>query len=519
MDFLKQILRRWLGIEAPRAEEPEKPEKPKGMQIKAGLLTPTPAQIKPMDRYELPEPAPGVVPAGHQVMAFDAKEKANKAMAFDDALSSITSPNFNWAVNSALSEGLTFLGYPYLAELTQRPEYRKPAEIIAKEMTRKWIKLQASGDDDKTEKIKAIESEWKRLNVQHVFRKAAEHDCFFGRGQIYIDTGAGDNPEELMTPLSVSVAKIGKGSLKGIRIVEPMWTYPNLYNSNDPLKEDFFKPSSWFIMGKQVHSSRLMMLVSREVPDLLKPVYAFGGLSLTQALKPYVDNWLRTRQSVSDLVHSFTTHVLKTNMSSILNAGAGKAENDRAMLFTQMRDNLGLFEIDKDTEDFDNISVPLGGLDHLQAQAQEQMASIAGIPLIILLKITPSGLNASSEGEISSFNDWIEAMQEALFTPHLSRLLDITQLSLFGEIDTEIGFKYEPLGKRDELVAANARKTDADTDAVLIGAGVISPDESRTRIAAEEGSPYAGLALNEEIEPIGEPEEEDGHPGAESDNA
>ena len=502
MNWLKRILLKWLEVPTSANE----PEQKKQRGIRSDLLTPDPAVLDAAmrDTFTVYKPAPGVAPSH---LAFDGKK-----MAFDDAFTAQTTSIYGWANNSILKEGLTFLGYPYLAELTQRPEYRKPSEIIAKEMTRKWIKFQATGEEDKADKIKIIEAEWKRLNVQHVFRKAAEQDGFFGRGQIYIDTGAGDNPEELMTPLSASVAKIGKGSLKGIRIVEPMWTYPNLYNSTDPLADDFYKPKAWFVMGKQVHASRMMMLVSREVPDMLKPVYAFGGLSLTQLLKPYVDNWLRTRQSVSDLVHSFTTFVLKTNLSSVLNMGAGIVEAARALLFNKFRDNHGLMVVDKDTEELSNISVPLGGLDHLQAQAQEQMASIAGIPLIILLKITPSGLNASSDGEITSFNDWIEAMQESLFTPHLSRLLDITQLSLFGEIDPEIGFKYEPLGKRDELARANTEKVRADTDAVLIGAGIIQPDESRKRIAEAEDSAYPGLELNEEIEPL------DGNPDTEQES-
>ena len=264
-------MRKWLGIKD--APAPKVQEEKAGMNIR-NLLTPHPADVRLAKPLTIPEPPPGVIP---------------DKMAMDAATADPAS--FAWAGESALQEGLTFLGYPYLAELTQRPEYRRPAEIIAKEMTRKWLKIQCSGEEDKTDKIKAIEDEFKRLGVQSCFRKAAEQECFFGRGQIYIDTGATDNPEELKTPLSESIAKIGRGSLKAIRIVEPMWTYPNLYNSNDPLKPDFYKPSSWFIMGKLVHTSRMMMFISREVPDLIKPVYAFGGLSLTQILKPYVDNW------------------------------------------------------------------------------------------------------------------------------------------------------------------------------------------------------------------------------------
>jgi Anti-CBASS protein Acb1-like len=74
------------------------------------------------------------------------------------------------------------------------------------------------------------------------------------------------------------------------------------YNSNDPLKDDWYRPNTWYIQSKAIHSSRLITLIGREVPDLLKPTYSFGGLSLSQMAKPYVDNWLKTRQRRDNLV-------------------------------------------------------------------------------------------------------------------------------------------------------------------------------------------------------------------------
>jgi phage-related protein (TIGR01555 family) len=343
--------------------------------------------------------------------------------------------------------------------------------------------------------------------VQSAFCKAAEHDGFFGRSQIYLDMGVDTEKSkpELATALVDSPTKVKKGSLKRLTVVEPMWTYPNTYNAFNPLDVTFFKPKSWFVMGTEVHASRLLTFVSREVPDMIKPSYAFGGLSLTQLAKPYVDNWLRTRQSVSDMVHSYSVSGLKTNLSATLNGGGGDEMFARAQMFNQARDNRGVMMIDKDTEEFFNISTPLSGLDKLQAQSQEQMASVTGIPLVVLLGITPSGLNASSEGELQTFYSWVEAQQEALFTDNLSRILNVIQLSLFGEIDPEIGFAFEPLWSLGEDALATVRKTEAETDAILITEGVITPQESRTRLAAQEDSPYAALDLSADINP---PEEE-----------
>ena len=441
------------------------------------------------------QPPKGVIPEG---MAAD-------EMAMD-------STPYDWL--NQLYVAAHFKGYPYLASLAQQPEYRKMAETLAKQMTRKWIKVQASGDGDKSDKVKSMQDALTEYNVQALFRKAAELDALFGRCQIYIDVKtpggnlAQEDPDELKTPLLRSPAKIKKDALLGFKIVEPVWTYPSSYNSTNPLAADYYRPTSWFVMGKTVHASRLMMFASREVPDMLKATYNFGGLSLSQLAEPYVNNWLRTRDSVSDMVHSFSVSGIKTNMGGVLSGATDTSMTDRATLFNTMRDNRGVFMLDKDSEEFFQFNTPLSGLDALQAQAQEQMASVSNIPLVYLLGTTPAGLNASSEGEVKVFGEYILSMQEALFTAPLKRVFEVIQLSKFGAIDPDIGFEYEPLGEMDQSQLATIRKTDADTDAVLIGAGVISPDESRNRLADDPASLYAGLEGNAELPDAPEDDDE-----------
>ncbi len=457
--------------------------------------------------FGLPKPPPGVVPADQPTMAQDT------------ALSSASS----WAggyYGYAFTEGLEFLGYPYLAELAQRPEYRRIVEVIATEMTRKWIKLTTTGEKEDNDKIKQIEDEMDRLDVQQVFKKLAEEDGFFGRSHLYLDTGDTENPDELMTPIgngrdAISEAKVKKDGLKALRAVEAVWTYPTNYNSNDPLRGDWYTPDMWFVMGKRIHASRLLTFIGREVPDLLKPAYSFGGLALTQMAKPYVDNWLTTRQSVQDIITSFSVMVLKTNMAADLQAG-GEQTINRAVFFNNLRNNRGLFMVDKTEEEFQNVSAPLSSLDLLQAQAQEHMASVSGIPLVKLLGIQPAGLNASSDGEIRVFYDWIAAYQQALFRPNLTRVIDFIQLSLFGAIDADISFEFEPLWTLNEKEEAERRKIDAETGQILIDSGAVSPEEERRRIATAPDAMYQGLDPEDAPDLLDEEEEglepKGGHP-------
>lgn len=456
--------------------EPTSPEAPKPMKIsEAALAEANMSYGAPLNPWKLPDPPP---------------HAKNAKLAMDSmAATQIANDVYAWASAGAFGEGLGFLGYPYLAELSQRPEYRHVVETWAAEATRKWIKL--TGDP---ERVALIEDELEKFDVRALFRKASEVDGFFGRSQIFIDLGDNVNSDELGKPLIVN-AKIGKDKVKALRVIEPFWSYPGDYESTNPLAAGFYKPRTWFVMTSTVHHTRMLTMVGREMPDMLKPAYSFGGLAMSQMIKPYVDNWLRTRQSVSDLLHSFSTMVLATDMQVVLAGGGADDLIRRAQLFNQTRDNRGLMTINKESEELTSVATPLGSVDKLQAQAQEQIASISGIPLVVLLGVTPSGLNASSDGEIQVFYDRIKAYQERIFRSPLATIIELLQLNMDGKNDGDIGFEFVDLWEAPDAEKAVARASDGDTDVKYVGAGIVDAEEVRDRIVKDKNSPYFGAEL------------------------
>lgn len=393
--------------------------------------------------------------------------------------------------------GTGFIGYPRLAELAQISEYRSVSETTANEMTRQWIGIKSVGEEDNSDLIKQIEECYERLNVRDVFRKAIETDGLFGRGQILVQIK--DHDGKLANPLLLTEKTIAKGSLKALVNIEPMWTTPAPYNAIDPTLPDFYKPKAWYVMAQEIHASRLFTLISRPVPDMLKPAYNFGGVSMTQLMMPYVERWLRTVDSVSDLLHSFSLSGIKTDMSAIL-SGSDDGDTNimlRAELYNRLRDNRGLMLLSKDEEEFFQFNTPLSGLDALLAQSQEQMAAPSHTPLVKLLGITPSGLNASTEGEIAVYYDHIRAMQENLLRDPLDKLLKLVQLHLFGKVNDNITFDFVPLQQMSETELSTIRKSDTDRDVAYIQAGVVSAEEVRGRLASEPDSGYNGIDVED----------------------
>ena len=448
------------------------------------------------------KPPPGVVPKGTR-------------LAMDEMPASFSGWVAESFYNLVYIEGWTFLGYPYLAQLSLISEYRLLSATIAEEATRNWIEIQSTDDEAdkkaggsgnaKSDKIKELEEELDRLDARAIFKLASEQDGYFGRSHVYIDTGDTDDPNELKKPIGegdeFSINKLGKGKIKALRSIEPVWCYPAHYDAADPLKDNWYRPDTWFVMGKEIHRTRLLTFVGRPVSDLFKPAFSFGGLSLSQMAKPYIENWLRTRQSVNDLVQAFSTMVLKTDMAALM-MGEGLELDKRLEYFNNTRNNRGVMAISKNDEDFANVSVSLSTLDELQAQAQEHMATPAQTPLVKLFGIQPKGLNASSEGELKVWEAREHAYQEYFFGPHLTIVFKLAQINLWGKVDPDLTYAFKSLSELDDIQKGNLKKVEAETDGILIDHGVLAPIESRRRLADDPDAPYRSI----DVEDVPEPE-------------
>lgn len=594
-----------------------KPKAPASFKVSAtaeALAGPSKRAKPPVNIFAAAQFPKGVAPANAKRLAMDSGV---------DVMS-----NWAWSLFEGLAaEGQTFLGYPYLAELSQRPEYRRMVEQLAFHMTRRWIrvkhkaatpegsgvkdklkrpgfadkgmlpgelklqkgkdpdfedgsnpkppngaqdafpqgagakppvngktdapgspavpgaapqpKLSAAGTplvepeftqedkerEERAQKLVQLENELKRLRVKQHFKEIVELDGFFGRGHLFIDIGASGGIE-LSTPIGsgkdgATEVKVKKGSLKQLKTVEPMWVYPMGYDAKDPLSPNWYRPDTWYVMSRQVHRTRLLTFVTREVPDILKPAYAFGGLPLIQIAKPYVDNWLKTRQSVADLVQSYSQPVIQTDLLAQMSSTEGSTQLFKRLdVFNNTRNNRGVMALDKEREDFKNVTTPLSSIDKLQAQSQEQMASVSGIPIMFLLGDQPTGLNASSEGAVRAFYDWVQSLQEFVFGDHLDTIVSMAQINIWGKVDPDITYEFVKLWTPTEKEEAEMRKADADRDKVYLEEGVVHADEVREKLAQDPDSGYK-LDLSKpaappppEMPPMpGQPGEGDDKPG------
>lgn len=438
----------------------------------------------PFAEFKRYEPLPGVIP--------EAKKAATLAMDSTpyDVLNSM----------SIGGEYSGFRGYPILATMSQQVEYANMNSVMADEMTRNWIEVKSTEEGD--EFIDLMEDALEKYDVKRLIHEAVKQDSMFGVAHIYIDVGANQDDVELEKPLFLDPRKIAKGSLKGLRVVDPTWIYPAMYNTRWPLAPDFYKPQAWFVMGQTVHESRFIDIISRPVPDILKPSYNFGGLSLTQLMEDYVCDWREAKKNVIRILKTLRMRALQTDMDARL-AEPGQFDK-RIKLFTQLQDNFGIWVIDKE-EDLLHQQTSLSELSNLLSNYQDQMCIPARITNLKLLGNAPAGLNASGDAELETWHETISGMQERDIRRALENIFKIIQLSEFGELKSDLYFEFRPLDEVSDDDRATTNKTRVDTIVAASDGMLVSSEEARDALKSIEGAGFENLKGDYEQE--GEDEE------------
>ncbi|SKC78367.1 phage-related protein, HI1409 family [Burkholderia sp. CF099] len=449
-------------------------------------------------KFAPPDVMPGTVPKG----------EGAPAVAMDSICDNMSATLGMYGGFNQL-HGVDFIGYAALSLLAQHPLIRAMVETLADEMTRKWIEFSGQGNETSDAKrVKELDEATKKYHLKTYFNRAMKKTGYFGGCMLFIDMG--DNtrsPEglaEIQTPLTLDSAKIRKDSFKGFRLIEPINCYPAPYNADNPLEADYYNPTKWLVQGRTVHGSRLLHFTQNEPPILLKPAYNFFGIPLAQMALDYIDRFDTVRISVAKLVKRFSTSILKTDMSQMLSGGGyddAQSLKARALLWSLMGSNDGLMTLDKEAEDFVQVNTPLSGLGDIVSQQLELLAAICRTPAVKLLGIAPKGFNSTGEYDEANWYDHVASQQAIVFADNLDRAIKVIQLSERGEIDTDLTHRFVPLHELSETEKAANRKQNADTNAVYLDRGVISPEEVRAQLAADPDSGFESLDVDDLPEP------------------
>jgi phage-related protein (TIGR01555 family) len=150
-------------------------------------------------------------------------------------------------------------------------------------------------------------------------------------------------------------------------------------------------------------------------------------------------------------------------------------------LLDKNRSNARAVILDAENEEFERNTVSFGSMPEVLDRMSLNLAAACGIPVTLLMQQSPSGLNSTGENDVRKFYDTVKAEQENQIAPKLNMLVEALMLSSKGPTGGQElpgwSIQFPPLWQATEQEQADARKSQAETDAIYLQSGVLTAQE------------------------------------------
>lgn len=395
----------------------------------------------------------------------------------------------NWYMSQS------FIGWQACALLAQHWLMDKACRQAGEDAVRNGYELTASdGSEVSSAQLNEIRDIDETYEIDKHMINAVYWTNVFGIRVVMFDIQS-DDSSYYEKPFNID--GVSKGSYKGIRQIDPYWMTPmlTLEGSSDPTSLHFYEPEFWVISGRKYHRSHLIILKGTEPADILKPLYYYGGIPMTQRIYERIYAAERTANEAPLLATDKRTTALHVDLKKLATNQA--AFEARLNQWVQYRDNhqVKVMGLEESMEQFDTS---LSDFDSVISSQYALVSAIAKVPITKLMQTSPSGFQATGEFEMKSYSQELEGIQKTDMGPFLKRHHEITVRHL--GYDFSLKFTWRPTDAHTAKEKAEINKMNADTGVALINAGVISPDEERQRLRDDPMSGYGVLADNEDGE-------------------
>lgn len=422
--------------------------------------------------------------------------RGSQTMDDDDGGSGVKQFTGNYAVVPAAQicwyGSQSFIGYQICAIFSQHWLIDKVCTMPAKDAVRKGYEITINDGQDVPPEIKDL---MRQLDVDYKIIESAVEFVRMGRIfgiRVAVFEVESDDPEYYFKPFNPDSVK--PGSYRGITQIDPFWIIGQLDNegASNPFSKHFYEPTWWQVGARRIHRSHICIFRTGELPDILKPTYLWGGVSVPQKIYERVYAAERTANEAPLLALTKRTDVVKTDLAQAESQGVNFFTKFKQWVFN--RNNYGIKVIDL-TEEMQQFDTSLTDLDAVIMTQYQLVAAAGDVPAVKLLGTSPKGFNTTGEFEEASYHEMLESLQKHDLTPLIERH---HQLVILSDIAPKFRFfktciKWESLDAMTAKEAAETNEIKARTDATLVTAGAIDGNDVRDRLIADPLSGYSGI--------------------------
>ncbi len=331
-----------------------------------------------------------------------------------------------------------------------------------------------------------VSAKWEELKFSEALHTALCYERAFGGGAIYLGVNDGQKPDK---PLNVKTVR----SFDFLTVLEPRELNAVGWYGN-PLAPKYGEVAIWqfnpsapgvdvskkSIPGSiEIHESRLIVFGGIRVTR--RPVagqIAGWGDSVFVKMLPVLRDFSAAWASSSVLLQDFAQAVFKMKgLAEMIAQDRNKEVQNRIKAAEMSRSVLRALLIDGEHEEFERKQTPISGLPEMLDRWCNRLAAAVDMPVTLLMRTSPAGLNATGDADVRFFYDRIKAEQPKKLRGPIERVTTII-FKILGKPEPEKwSIEFHPLWQPTGLELAQERKTIAETDAIYIDKKVVMPEE------------------------------------------
>lgn len=321
-------------------------------------------------------------------------------------------------------------------------------------------------------------------------------------GVMLIDDGKGiEEPLDWHNIKSIDDIQIYDRSL-----VVPDYASMYKYFGDDPSRARgslLGMPEKYMVTSKYgtftVHESRCLVFQNGALPErCTNEIYQIWG----------VPEYIRIHRAVRDVevAHGMAPKMLDRSIQAIykmqnlaLEMATEQGEENilkRLQIIDLARGLMNSIVLDADGEDYDFKSFSFSGVSDVINTTCNYLSAITNIPQTVLFGRSPAGMNATGDGDMENYYNYVERIQKRMVKKNLRYLLAIVAKAGYRNKEIKeippLKIEFNSLWSMTEqektaldLQKAQVAQTNANTASVYVQMQAIDPQEVRNKLASD----------------------------------
>ncbi|RIY41960.1 DUF1073 domain-containing protein [Neopusillimonas maritima] len=355
---------------------------------------------------------------------------------------------------------------------------RQIVDIPADDMTREWRTIKCQDADE-------IRKEEDRLNVQSCVNEALSWSRLFGGSAILPITN-----QDFEKPFRPDMVK--KGEVQRLLVFDRWDLIPHSINTWDVLAENYLQPEFYTLYqgSQKIHWTHFIRFVGTKLPRRQRVLMqGWGDSALRKCLQDIKDT-VSAKGGIAELMQSANVDVItREGLSEELTTDQESKIIERYTIFDQMKSIINTALLDGD-EKLDRLTLNLSGVAPILDNFMVWISGAAEIPVTRLFGEAAKGLNATGEGDLKNYYDSIRSKQTSHLDRPMSVLDEIMVRSALGNMPDDYNYDWNRLYQPNRKEEAEAKKIEAETDVILLDAGVIGRSHAMRRLESDEVYQY-----------------------------